>query len=58
VLGESSLRDDGGSESGVGTGEGEEEGVSLVVDLAALAFLRGGSQDAPLVGKDRAVTVA
>jgi hypothetical protein len=50
VLGQSSLRDDRGSQGRVGAGEGEEERVSLVVDLAAFAFLCGCSKDATLLG--------
>jgi hypothetical protein len=57
VLGERSLRDDGGSQSGVGAGEGEEERVSLTVDLAALTLLCGCPQDAPLLGQNRAVAL-
>ena len=57
VLGKSLLRDDRGSQSRVGAREGEEERVSLVVDLSAFAFLCGCSQDAPLLGENRAVAL-
>ena len=46
VLGECALRDDGGCESRLGAGKGEEERVSLVIDLASLAPLDGVSEDA------------
>jgi hypothetical protein len=55
VLGVSPLGDCGGSQGRVCAGEGEEERVSMGVDLTAIARFRRLSQDAPVVGQNGAV---
>jgi len=58
VLSESALGDDGGAQGRVGAGKGEEERVSLAVDLAAFVRLRRLPENAPLVCENSAVALS